>query len=117
MHVQNNQTFYLGPISPSGFNGSHWSFTGFPENLFSRNYFAFEADEPVDVEGEDRLFDESLLDHVVEDRGDPEDGDGGEAHAEDAVELGGQEGQTGLVSGLSEGLVLDTESGDLEPSS
>ena len=73
--------------------------------------------EPVDVEGEDWLLHESLLYHVVEYRVDPEDGDGGEAHAEDAVELGGQEGQTGLVGGLSEGLVLDAESGHLGESS
>ena len=70
--------------------------------------------KPVDVEGEDGFFNEALVDHVVEDRGDSEDRDGWEGHAEDAVKLGSQEGETGLVGGLGKGLAFNANSGQLE---
>ena len=70
--------------------------------------------KPVNPERKDRFLDESLFDHVVEDRVDSEDGDGREGHAQDAVELGRQEREAGLVSGLGKGLALDANSGNLQ---
>ncbi len=70
--------------------------------------------QPVNPERENGLLDDTLIDHVVEDGGDAQDGDGGEAHAEDAVEFGGQEGKAGFVGGLGEGLIHNANSGHLE---
>jgi hypothetical protein len=70
--------------------------------------------QPVNPEREDGLLDDTLIDHVVEDGGDAQDGDGGEAHAKDTVEFGGQEGKTGFMGGLGEGLIHNANSGHLE---
>lgn len=68
----------------------------------------------VQVEGEHGLVDNALVQHRVEHRRDAQDGDLGEAHAQDAVKCPGDEGEAGLLGGLGEGLVRhgDTADGD-----
>lgn len=63
----------------------------------------------VHPEGEDGLRQQLLLEHVLEGRRDAVDGDGLVGHAEDAVELGGDEGDAGLLHRLGERLVMDGE--------
>lgn len=68
---------------------------------------------PVQVEGEDVLVHQLLLHQVVEDGQHVVDGDAGIGHAQDAVELGCDEGDAWLLDGLPEDLPLhfDTAQG------
>lgn len=61
---------------------------------------------PIQVEGEDVLLHELLLHQVIEDGEHVVDRDAGVGHAQDAVELGCNEGDARLLGGLPEGLPL-----------
>lgn len=65
-----------------------------------------------EVEGEDLLVEEALVDHAVEGGDDLVDGDGVEAETQDAVEATEGEGESGLLNGLAEELVLDHQVAD-----
>lgn len=61
------------------------------------------------VEAEDRLVKQTLVQQIVEGRGDLVDGDGVIAQTQDAIETTKGKGQTGLAGGLREELVLDLQ--------
>jgi len=63
----------------------------------------------TEVESENRVIQKTLVDHVVEGRGDLVDGDGVVSQTQDAVESTKGKGKTGLLGGLGEELVLDLE--------
>ena len=63
----------------------------------------------AEVEREDGLVDQVLVDHVVEGWYDLVDADAVVAQAEDAVEAGKGEGETGLLSDFAEVLLLNLE--------
>ena len=61
---------------------------------------------PVQVEGEDVLLHLFLAHDVVKHRIHPVHRESGVSHAEDPIELGCDEGHTGLLDGLTEQLLL-----------
>merc|ERR550517_140693 len=63
---------------------------------------------PVQPERKDRLLDNSLIDHIVEDRGDSQDRDLREAHPKDTVKSGSNKRNARFMSCLSKSLVIDT---------
>lgn len=71
-------------------------------------------DVPVEIERENGFWNESLVDHVVEDGWYSVDGYGWEAKAEDAIEFSSEEGQTRLTDRFGECLVFDVKSTDLK---
>lgn len=62
---------------------------------------------PVQVEGEDVFLNQLLLHDVIKERGDLIHRDPRECHAQDAIELGSDEGDAWLLHGLPKDLVLD----------
>jgi len=64
------------------------------------------------IEAEDRLVEQLLVDHVVEGRDDPVDGDGVVGQTQDAIEAAKRKGQARLAGRLSEVLVLDLQIAD-----
>lgn len=68
----------------------------------------------AEVEGENRLVQETLLEHVVEGRDYSLDTDSVVAKTHDTIEPAEGKGKTRLGGGLSEVLVLDLEVADLE---
>lgn len=65
-----------------------------------------------EVEGEDLLIKETLLDHAVEGGDDLVDRDGVEAETQDTVEAAEGKGESGLLNGLAEELILDHQVAD-----
>ncbi len=68
---------------------------------------------PVEIEGEDRALDESLLDHIVERWHDSVHRDSGVSHAQDAVELCRHKGDPWLLSCLRERLARNLDVSNL----
>merc|ERR1719167_955352 len=66
---------------------------------------------PVEPESEDGCVHLLLHNHRVEHSWDSVDGDGVPSHAQDSVELGGDEGYSGLLDGLGEALVFNADAG------
>lgn len=69
---------------------------------------------PVQVEGEDVFLNQLLLHDIIEKRSDLVHRDPGECHAQDAIELGSDEGDAWLLHGLPEDLVLDFQVPELQ---
>jgi hypothetical protein len=61
----------------------------------------------AEIEGDNRLIDKLLVNHVIEGRHDFVDADGIITKAHDSVETAEGESQTGLLSGFSKILVFD----------
>ena len=68
----------------------------------------------AEVEGEDRLVEQVLGNHLVERRGDLVDTDGIITQTEDTVESAKSESKTGLLGGFTEELVLDLDVTNLD---
>lgn len=62
---------------------------------------------PVQVEGEDVFLNQLLLHDIIKERCDLVHRDSRECHAQDAIELGSNEGDAWLLHSLPEDLVLD----------
>lgn len=69
--------------------------------------------QPVQVEGEDVLLHLLLAHDVVKDRSHAVHRDAWVGHAEDSVELGGDEDHAGLLGGFCEKLLLHSNVSDL----
>lgn len=72
------------------------------------------ASSGAQEEGEGRILDESLLDHVLEGSGGEIGGDVLESHTEDTVELSSDEGKTVELVHLGEGLGLDNDASHIQ---
>lgn len=66
------------------------------------------------VEAEHGLINKALVDHVVEWRSDPVDGDTAETHTHDAVEATKGESKARLAGSFSKELFLDSHVTDLD---